>query len=566
MTYYAITLGPLVKTLDKARKTRELWAASYLFSYLMKSLIIAFRDEKLNADFLVPYVGPVDWRGRQHDILKNPNGAGIFADRCVFSFPTDNSESDWKTVVKLINQVKTSLFKSSYRFLLDQNPKLFKDSPKKACKDMKEFFLNYFHVYAVSMNVNESPEAIKLHKKEIVASLFAKLDVLELHTQIFPEEKWDWLEILLGSVSLMHRNVDSFLVKDALGNDRFTKNRFESLVEISSRDLIEQLEEEPANAFRTLIESDGSSVSAPDFSEGNKIKEDITDPLIYLERSFPKEFKTYHKYIAIVQADGDGIGNCIKALDDRMYGVFSKALLSFSLQAADKVREYGGVPAFVGGDDILFFAPLRYGKKDLFSLIDSLDELFSKELSGLPLTEFPTLSYGVSVGYHKFPMYENLEITRGQLFGKAKHFEFRNGMKNAVAIQIQKHSGQTFSAIFRKEIRLNAECEGIDSYSVFKKLVRLNIEENKFLNSVIYHLGRDWPLLEEVGMDDTSLEHLLNKNFNESFHQKQEIQVFIKGFRALIQGVFQDYSAGDRKENLYGAIRLVKFLNRDDND
>ncbi|MCC5938001.1 MAG: hypothetical protein JJU34_12035 [Lunatimonas sp.] len=556
--YYAITLGPLIKTLGKARKTRELWAASYLFSYLMKSLIIAFKEKK--ADFLVPYVDLVTWRGQEHDILKSPNGAGIFADRCVFSIPSENREFDWEKVVKLINQVKTSLFKSSYRFLLDQNPKLFKESPKKACKDMKEFFLDYFQVYAVSINVDESPEAKKLQKKEIVASLFAKLDVLELHTQIFPEEKMDWLEILLGSVSLMHRNVNSFLVKDALGNDRFAKNRFESLVEISSRDLIEQLEEEPSNAFRTLIESDDASVSLPDSSE------EISDPLIYLERSFPREFKTYHKYIAIVQADGDGIGNCIKALDDQMYGVFSKALLSFSLQAADKVREYGGVPAFVGGDDILFFAPLRYGKKDLFSLIDSLDELFSKELSGLPLTEFPTLSYGVSVGYHKFPMYENLEITRGQLFGKAKHFEFRNGMKNAVAIQIQKHSGQTFSAIFRKEARLDAESQGIDSYSVFKKLVRLNIEENSFLNSVIYHLGRDWPLLEEVGMDDTSLEHLLNKNFNESFHQKQEIQVFIEGFRALIQGVFQDYQEGDRKENLYGAIRLVKFLNRDDND
>lgn len=564
MIYYAITLGPLVKTLDKARKTRELWAASYLFSYLMKSLIIAFKAKKAN--FLVPYVGIVNWREQQHDILESPNGAGIFADRCVFSFPEVNSKADWETVVEVINQVKTSLFETSLGFLLFQNPKLFKDSPEGSRKDMEQFFLNYFQVYAVSFNVDESHEEKKLQKKEIVASMFAKLDVLELHTQIIPEEKWDWLEILLGSVSLMHQNVDSFLVKDALGNDRFAKNRFESLMEISSRDLIEKLEGSYKEDFGELLKTDDASVLVPHSSAYQDNDKEISDPLHYLELCFPEEIKTYHKYIAIVQADGDAIGKCIKSLDDEMYGVFSKALLSFSLQAGDMVREYGGVPAFVGGDDILFFAPLRYGGKDLFSLIDSLDELFLKELSGLPLTEFPTLSYGVSVGFYKFPMYENLEIAQGQLFGKAKHFEFRNGMKNAVAIQIQKHSGQKFSAIFRKEVHLDEEERGVDSYSVFKQLVRLNIEEDTFLNSVIHHLGRDWPLIDEIGMNDMALEHLLDRNFNESFHQQEEIQEFTKGFRALIQGVFHDYQEGDRKENLYGAIRLIKFLNRDDND
>ncbi|MDR2511860.1 MAG: hypothetical protein LBC89_05325, partial [Bacteroidales bacterium] len=34
-TYTAISIGPIYKTLTMARKPLEIWAASYLFSYLM---------------------------------------------------------------------------------------------------------------------------------------------------------------------------------------------------------------------------------------------------------------------------------------------------------------------------------------------------------------------------------------------------------------------------------------------------------------------------------------------------------------------------------------------------
>ena len=39
MIYTAITIGPIGKTLDKARSVKSFWTASYLFSWIMRNLL-----------------------------------------------------------------------------------------------------------------------------------------------------------------------------------------------------------------------------------------------------------------------------------------------------------------------------------------------------------------------------------------------------------------------------------------------------------------------------------------------------------------------------------------------
>lgn len=39
MKYIAITLGPITRTIEMAESTKELWAASYFFSYLAKKIV-----------------------------------------------------------------------------------------------------------------------------------------------------------------------------------------------------------------------------------------------------------------------------------------------------------------------------------------------------------------------------------------------------------------------------------------------------------------------------------------------------------------------------------------------
>ena len=37
--YLAITIGPIYKTIQQARSTREIWAASFVFSLMMKEIL-----------------------------------------------------------------------------------------------------------------------------------------------------------------------------------------------------------------------------------------------------------------------------------------------------------------------------------------------------------------------------------------------------------------------------------------------------------------------------------------------------------------------------------------------
>ena len=52
MKYSAINIGPIIATLGMARKPRELWAASFLFSHLMKC--IYGEAEKTGATIISP--------------------------------------------------------------------------------------------------------------------------------------------------------------------------------------------------------------------------------------------------------------------------------------------------------------------------------------------------------------------------------------------------------------------------------------------------------------------------------------------------------------------------------
>ncbi|MBK8110491.1 MAG: type III-B CRISPR-associated protein Cas10/Cmr2 [Saprospiraceae bacterium] len=142
------------------------------------------------------------------------------------------------------------------------------------------------------------------------------------------------------------------------------------------------------------------------------------------------KLRTYHKYIAVVQGDGDNIGKTIQAIggDKKMVQNFSTALFDFALAATDEIKKYGGKAVYVGGDDVLFFAPVAVfnenlnegngGLSSIFGLLSALDQKFEKYLINHPdLKELykeggklhgnvPSMSYGVSITYSKYPLNE----------------------------------------------------------------------------------------------------------------------------------------------------------------
>ena len=80
MKYTALTIGPIIKSLGLAHKTRELWAASYFFSSLMEKTI-----KNLNNDDAI--ILPYPQKKSLIAILKidesQIKSAGIFPDRLI---------------------------------------------------------------------------------------------------------------------------------------------------------------------------------------------------------------------------------------------------------------------------------------------------------------------------------------------------------------------------------------------------------------------------------------------------------------------------------------------------
>jgi len=78
-SYTAITIGPIYKTMSQARKSRHLWGASYLFSFIMKQLLAyLLKDAELQLnrkDILLPYI---DFSGLE---TKTGTGTGLYPDR-----------------------------------------------------------------------------------------------------------------------------------------------------------------------------------------------------------------------------------------------------------------------------------------------------------------------------------------------------------------------------------------------------------------------------------------------------------------------------------------------------
>ena len=72
MKYLAINIGPIVKTFSIARKPKEFWAASYMFSYLMQCILESFDKERNKVELISPH-------------YENQRiGVGLFPDRAFY--------------------------------------------------------------------------------------------------------------------------------------------------------------------------------------------------------------------------------------------------------------------------------------------------------------------------------------------------------------------------------------------------------------------------------------------------------------------------------------------------
>ncbi|RMG18373.1 MAG: type III-B CRISPR-associated protein Cas10/Cmr2 [Bacteroidetes bacterium] len=311
----------------------------------------------------------------------------------------------------------------------------------------------------------------------------------------------------------------------------------------------------------------------------------------------------YHKYIAVVNADGDNFGKYVQNLkaDKQKLREFSEELIKYGKKAKDLIEAYGGASVYIGGDDLLFFAPVVSRdtdgqRKTIFDLIRALDNCFYDHF---PPDRTPlSLSYGISFTYYKYPLNEALLESYGllqQVKENGTHQDKKkHPNKNAIAFKVLKHSGQFFEAVIDKAKPDKQAGEwkypGESLYQQFSELVSGEIEKEGFINSLTHNMAFFQELFGELLLnvvDETEVEkgehaidQLFENNLNESIHKEAANKKFIQQVVAFIKTVYAhlrkvpDEAYTDEQGNstphqlksedalkiIYSALRFVHFV------
>jgi len=363
------------------------------------------------------------------------------------------------------------------------------------------FLKSYFQISIVEKELQEESNPI--------LEMTPYLDTAELFCEVAQYRENKLTKMLKGN--------NSFLTKEAFGE----KKSFPSLPEIAMHDI------------------GGMNIKA-------LLKEDELE--VYENSELKPYLKPYHKYYAIVHADGDSMGKVVSSLKNRDdFQNFSQRLFEYGQESHGHIKAFGGETIFAGGDDLLFFAPVVSGEKSIFELCDEISQGFDERFKG---TE-ATLSFGVSIQYYKFPLYEALENSRNLLFSDAKQ-----GNKNNIAFSVTKHSGQTFKTIIHKEGEL------YENFKLFSSNLKGGADIDNFLHSIHHKIESNKPLLKEIASSKGQLQNFFDNYFNEAVHD--EYRDF---FEQLVTFIYESYRTvkedEDPLDSIYATLRFIKFVQGD---
>lgn len=159
-------------------------------------------------------------------------------------------------------------------------------------------------------------------------------------------------------------------------------------------------------------------------------KEDIKAAEI-LKQYIEREHITLSTYYALIKFDGDDMGrNFINRKTEQEQRELSRRIGQFAEKAPNIIRNYGGLPAYSGGEDFYGFVPVD----TMLQCLSALHQEFqaTPELTGL------TFSAGIAVAHLMQPLKDMTEMA-DEMEHAAKHADG----KNAFAIGIIKRSGES---------------------------------------------------------------------------------------------------------------------------
>jgi CRISPR-associated protein Cmr2 len=509
-TYIAITIGPMDKTFAEAKRTRAVWAASYFFSWFMRCVLEKANEEKLN--IFLPY---------SEKIYKSTYGSGLYADRLYFL----------KDEATTVETIKTIIGKVGEDVITKINTTLTED-----------FLWNYLNLHIIEKEITE----VELENRYPLQILNSHLDNKELHLNYnFNFDSNPLQEYFKEKVK------DSFLAQDAFNSNQ---RQFKSITEIATTSL-----------YRTGDKEKYKKAVQKDFNEDISLIDEL------INEKF--EVNPHHKYFAVIYADGDNIGKMLQEINEKDLEIkdFSETLFEFGRKAEEIIYNYGGNGIYLGGEDVLCFAPAacmnieKTTTATLFQLIKDLDIAFEettlKYAKDKKLTE-PSMSYGVMLSYYKNPLKEAMTTAHHLLDDKAK----KVACKNSIAFRFQKHSGQYMECVIQKSKNCSTKaiykivelyCKSIENKNGGKD------KKTEILSSIIQRFNDDvFVTLYLTATKNKNLDHFFSNYFNEDIHQQTEKAKFLTDVKEMSEKIIADYPLQeDCKNIIYTVLRYIHFIN-----
>ncbi len=517
MKYTAINIGPVVPTISLGRRPRELWTASYMFCYLMECII-----EQLNKDDIL---SPATLTGSE---IKE---VGLYPDRVFVQGDINPKEVINNAVAKFREGTEDKDGKINLALGID---------------------LDYLNIMHVSIERDNDTNVIK--------DLNQLLDCLELYNR--PATNESTTKVL----NLIRRTNNNLLFRHTHDEKKPSPMY---LGAIATAKIIGR--EDCKKACKLLIPEKEDELTSTD---EDKFYQEIKNVL-------GKDFYSYYKYIAIVQADGDNMGKIISNLETENVKKLSRKLLEYGSEASKLIQAYGGMPIYAGGDDLLFLAPVVSANNEypnIFNLLDAISETYTsivdktiprpillKEDDKEEQPLHTSVSFGLSISYYKYPLYEAFAAARNLLFQTAKNVEG----KNAIAWCLRKHSGSGFTGSLTMQS---------DAYKQFKALTSEKVDETT-ISAIAHKLRSNEDILNILQTKEGNpLENRIKAFFLKTMEEPkpQDGNTYIGKVRTLLCTSLNERSEKDKKDinnmsnllsTLYCMLRSAKFINGEgDND
>ncbi|MGC8486221.1 MAG: type III-B CRISPR-associated protein Cas10/Cmr2, partial [Candidatus Baltobacteraceae bacterium] len=180
-------------------------------------------------------------------------------------------------------------------------------------------------------------------------------------------------------------------------------------------------------------------------------------------------------HFAVLKADGDHVGKALRsAAEAGKEEKFSRSLVEFAEAVPDIVKKYAGRCVYSGGDDVLALMPTD----DALLCASEIAKTFSDKFSRLQISRPPTLSVAVLFANYLHPLRQALHGAERLLNDVAKGESGRDSL----AIGLQKHSG--YSA------QLAGKWDWWDTrIDIFKKMLDGNLTgEPTITRSYLHHV------------------------------------------------------------------------------